>query len=114
MSPGLDRYCLAVAWPSQYCSIALATCEATWLKILLADLGIQIHGQIMIYCDNVNSMMLANNPIYHARTKHIGIHYHYVHKKVIKGEIDLAYVKSEDQVADIFTKALGREKYAWF
>ena len=59
-------------------------------------------------------MMLANNPIYHARTKHIEIHYHYVREKVIEGEIDLAYVKTNDQVADIFTKALGKDKYAWF
>ena len=98
----------------EYRGIALATCEATWLKIFLADLSMQIHGLIMIYCDNVSSMMLAKNLVYHAKTKHIEIHYHYVREKVIEGEIDLAYVKSKDQVADVFTKALGREKYAWF
>ena len=68
----------------------------------------------MIFCDNVSSMMLAKNPIYHARTKHIEIHYHYVREKVIEGEIDLAYVKIDDQVADIFTKALSKDKYQWF
>ena len=72
---------------AEYRSIALATCEATWLKILLADLSMQIHGPIMIYCDNVSSMMLAKNLVYYARTKHIEIHYHYVCEKVIEGEI---------------------------
>ena len=68
----------------------------------------------MIYCDNISSMMLAKNLVYHARTKHIEIHYHYVKEKVIEGEIDLAHVKTGQQVINIFTKALGRQKYAWF
>ena len=99
---------------AESCGVTLATCEATWLKILLTELGIQIHGQIMIYCDNVSSMMLAKNPIYHARMNNIDIYYHCVNEKVIEGEVNLAYVKSKDQMPYIFTKALGREKYAWF
>ena len=68
----------------------------------------------MIYFDKISSMMLAKNPIYHAKTKHVETQYHYVQEKIIEGEIDLAYVKTNDQVADIFTKALGKDKYAWF
>ena len=56
----------------------MATCEVIWLKKLLANLGIHIENKIMIYCDNINNMMLAKNLVYHARTKHIEIHYHYV------------------------------------
>ena len=66
------------------------------------------------YRDNVSSMVLAENPNYHAKTKHIEIHYHYVQEKVIEGEIDLAYVRKNDQVVDICLKALGKDKYAWF
>ena len=58
---------------------------------------------------------MANNPVYHARTKHIEVHYHYVQEKVLLGLIDLVYVSTEDhQVADIFTKALGAKKLRKF
>ena len=69
---------------------------------------------VVIYCDNMSSIHLANNPVYHARTKHIEVHYHYVREKVLLGLINLVYVSTEDQVADIFTKALDAEKLCKF
>ena len=58
---------------------------------------------------------MASNPVYHARTKHIEVHYHFVREKVLDGQIDLVYVKTDDeQVTDIFTKALGKEKFEYF
>ncbi len=65
---------------------------------------------VVIYCDNISSMLLANNPVYHARTKHIEVHYHFIRKKVLAKEIDLIHVSTEDQVVNIFTKALGIDK----
>ncbi len=65
---------------------------------------------VVIYCDNISSILLANNPVYHARTKHIEVHYHFIKEKVLTKEIDLIYVSTENQVADIFTKALGTDK----
>ena len=53
---------------------------------------------------------MANNPVFHARTKHIEVHYHYVREKVLAGDIDLVYVSTQEQVANIFTKSLGVEK----
>ncbi len=52
--------------------------------------------------------------MFHARTKHIEVHYHFIKEKVLAGEIDLIYVNTEDQVADIFTKVLGVEKHFRF
>jgi hypothetical protein len=52
--------------------------------------------------------------VFHARTKHIEVHYHFIKEKVLAGEIDLIYVNTEDQVADIFTKVLGVEKHFRF
>ncbi len=69
---------------------------------------------IVIYCDNINSILLANNPVYHVRTKHIEVHYHFIREKVLVKEIDLIHVSTEDQVADIFTKALGIDKLKKF
>jgi hypothetical protein len=52
--------------------------------------------------------------VFHARTKHIEVHYHFIKEKVLVGEIDLIYVSTKDQVADIFTKVLGDEKHRRF
>ncbi len=69
---------------------------------------------VVIYCDNINSILLANNPVYHATTKHIEVHYHFIREKVLVKEIDLIHVNTEDQVVDIFTKALGTDKLKKF
>jgi hypothetical protein len=52
--------------------------------------------------------------VFHARTKHIKVHYHFIREKVLAGDIDLIYVSTEDQLADIFTKVLGAEKHRRF
>jgi hypothetical protein len=71
-------------------------------------------AHIIIYCDNINSILLANNPVYHVRTKHIEMHYHFIKERIIAKEIDLIHVSIEDQVVDIFTKALGTYKLKKF
>ena len=73
-----------------------------------------VDERVFIYCDNLNSIQLARNPVFHARTKHIEVHYHYIQEGVLIGDIDLVYVSTEEQMADIFTKALGAEKLRWF
>ena len=78
--------------------------------MLLADLGIHVQVPVVIYCDNLSSIQLARNPVFHARTKHIEVHYHFIRERVLDGDIDLTYVRTDEQVADIFTKALGSEK----
>ena len=65
---------------------------------------------VTLYCDNMSSIQLANNLIFHARTKHIEVHYHYVHEKVLAGHVDMVHVSIKEQVADIFTKCLGAKK----
>jgi len=73
-----------------------------------------VDALVIIYCDNISSILLANNPIYHARTKHIEVHYHFIREKIITKEIDLIHVNIENQVANIFTKALGTNKLRKF
>ena len=62
-------------------------------------------------CDNQSSIKLAHNPIYHARTKHIEIQHHFVREKIQSNEIDLIYCNTTDNVADIFTKPLGKKNF---
>jgi hypothetical protein len=73
-----------------------------------------VDAPIVIYCDNINSILLANNLVYHARTKHIEVHYHFIREKVLAKEIDLIHVSTENQIADIFTKAVGTDKLRKF
>ncbi|MCO5551906.1 hypothetical protein L7F22_005413 [Adiantum nelumboides] len=84
------------------------------LKMLLRDLEIQVQDPIVIYYDNLNSIQLARNPMFHARTKHIEVHYHFIRERVLDGDIDLAYVGTEDEAVDLFTKAVGTEKLRRF
>ena len=61
-----------------------------------------------------SAMAAARNPVFHARTKHIEVHYHYVRERLSAGEISLVYVRTHDNLADLFTKALPREKFEAF
>jgi len=69
---------------------------------------------VVIFCDNINSILFTNNLIYHVRTKHIEVHYHFIIEKVLAKEIDLIHVNTKDQVVNIFTKALGTDKLRKF
>ena len=73
-------------------------------------LGIQVQVPVVIYCDNLSSIQLARNPVFHARMKHIEVHYHFIRERVLDGDIDLTYVRIDEQVADIFMTVLGGEK----
>ena len=64
----------------------------------------------IIWCDNINAISLASNPIYHARMKHLEVDYHYIREKVVNKELAVQYVSTHEQIADIFTKGLSSKK----
>ena len=99
---------------AEYRGAAVAACEVAWLHKLLGDFGLQVNTKVVLYCDNLSSIQLAHNPVFHARKKHIEVHYHFIRERVLSGDIDLVYVNTEEQVANIFTKALGVEKLQRF
>ena len=74
---------------AEYRAASIATCEEVWLRRLIADLGEYIDGAVAIWCDNMSSIQLTKNPVFHARTKHIELYYHFVREKEIDGEVDL-------------------------
>lgn len=84
--------------------------EVTWLKSLIGELGFLQPMPTLISCD-MSSMKIAKNLVFHARTKHIECHYHFVHEKVLSQEVELIDVPISDQLVDIFTKALRRNKF---
>jgi kynurenine formamidase len=84
--------------------------EALWLKRFLTDLGITIPS-VKIYGDNQGSIALSKNSVFHARSKHIDIQYHFIRDTVATGEILIEYLPTEYMVADIMTKPLPTEKH---
>jgi hypothetical protein len=62
----------------EYRGAAIAACAVVWLQKLFSDLGQSVDAPVVNYCDNISSILLANNPVYHARTKHIEVHYHFI------------------------------------
>ncbi|MCO5606455.1 hypothetical protein L7F22_060643 [Adiantum nelumboides] len=96
---------------AEYRGVANVTCEVIWLRSMLEDIGINISTPTKIFCDNLSSIYLANNPILHARTKHIEVHYHFTREKVLEGKVTLIHCSTDNQVADIFTKPLSIAKF---
>ena len=99
---------------AEYRGAAVAACEAVWLKRILKDLGVPIKDPTSLYCDNLSSIYLARNPVFHARTKHIEVHYHFIRERVLPGDVDVLHISTNLQMADIFTKALGADKLGQF
>ena len=68
-------------------------------------------ARVTLHCDNRSAVCLAENQVFHARTKHIEVHYHFIREKVLQGEIHMKLTPTEEQVADIFTKGLSVNKF---
>ena len=66
----------------------------------------EVSSPTTIYCDNLRSVKLARNLVFHTRTKHIEVHYHLVRESILSGEVEPVYVPIGRQIADIFTKPL--------
>ncbi|KAJ0452174.1 putative RNA-directed DNA polymerase [Helianthus annuus] len=99
---------------AEYVASSAATSQAVWLRRILCDLGLVQESPTVIFCDNHSAINLSRNPVLHGRTKHIEIKHHYVRDMVAQQEISLEYCGTEMQVADVLTKALGREKFIRF
>lgn len=86
--------------------MAEATCELIWIKQLIQELKFCGTQQMKLYCDNQVALHITSNPVFHERTKHIEIDFHFVREKVLSKEIITENVSSNDQLADILTKSL--------
>ncbi|GJW91645.1 retrovirus-related pol polyprotein from transposon TNT 1-94 [Tanacetum coccineum] len=92
--------------------VAAAGCCASilWMKSQLSDYDIH-YKMVPIFCDNTSAIAISNNPVLHSRTKHIDIRYHFIRDHILKGDIELHFIPTEYQLADIFTKPLDEPTF---
>ncbi|KAK6122039.1 hypothetical protein DH2020_044210 [Rehmannia glutinosa] len=96
---------------AEYRSMAVAITDLIWIQALFAELGISIEAPTVLWCDNSSAISLASNPVFHQRTKHIEIDIHFIRDKVQDKVVDVRYVPSEAQLADILTKPLSLSRF---
>jgi hypothetical protein len=99
---------------AEYMAANLATCEAIWLRKLLMGLFGQELETTVSHCDHRSCIKLSENPVFHDRSKHIEIRFHFIRDYVQKGIVKLQYVPTSEQVADILMKALMKGKFVFF
>ena len=80
-------------------------------KQLLVGMNIKIKNLAIIYCDNTSAINISKNPMMHSKTKHIAIKYHFLRELVQDKEVKLEYVNTKEQIVDIFTKPLPKDKF---
>jgi len=74
------------------------------------DYGVKLE-KAPLYCDNTSAINLTKNPIQHSKTKHIEITHHFIRDHIQKGDIEIMFVKIENELADLFTKPLARDRF---
>uniref|UniRef100_A0A803LUX6 RNase H type-1 domain-containing protein n=1 Tax=Chenopodium quinoa TaxID=63459 RepID=A0A803LUX6_CHEQI len=91
---------------AEFRGIAKGVTEVLWLRKLLSELGYTPKKSCKLYCDNMASIWISENPVQHDRTKHVEIDRHFIKDNLEEKVISLPFVRSEDQLADILTKAV--------
>ena len=115
-----------VAWLSKkQGSISLSTTEAEyitattcftqvlWMIQTLADLEVKYIAQIPIYCDNTSAISVSKNPVFHSKTKHITIKYNFLREQVSNQIVQVHYIPTIEQIANIFTKPLAKTPFEY-
>lgn len=91
--------------------MAAALRELKWLNRLLGDLGVEHTMPMELFCDSKSALYIAQNPVFHERTKHIEADCHSVRDAVQDRLIVTRHVRTTEQLADIMTKALGSSQF---
>ena len=97
----------------EYRAMIQSVCEIIWLHQLLMEVGIKTLVLAKLWWDNQAVLHIASNPVFHERTRHIEIDYHFVREKIQLDLISTGYMKTREQLGDIFTKALSGDRVSY-
>jgi hypothetical protein len=96
------------------CIVAATYCtQVLWMIQTLADLEIKYTALIPIHCDNTSAISVSKNPIFHSKTKHIPIKYHFLREQVTNQIVQVHYIPTTEQIVDIFTKPLAKTSFEY-
>ncbi|CAJ2668206.1 unnamed protein product [Trifolium pratense] len=96
---------------AEFVAAASSACQAVWLRRILDQLGQTQVGETVILCDNSSSIKLSKNPVLHGKCKHIDVRYHFLRDLTKEKIVELEHCSTQDQIADIMTKALKLESF---
>jgi hypothetical protein len=99
---------------AEYVAAFSCVCHSLWLHKLLKEMNFSQEKATNIRVDNKSAIELAKNPMYHERSKHIDVHFHFIREHVKNDDVEMTHVANRDQVADIFTKPLPIELFNKF
>ncbi|GJX95316.1 hypothetical protein Tco_0351114 [Tanacetum coccineum] len=97
---------------AEYVSLSACCEQVIWMCTQLLDYGYK-YNQIPMYCDSKSAIAISCNPVQHSKTKHIDIQYHFIKEHVERGTVEIYFVGTEYQLADLFTKALPKERFEY-
>jgi hypothetical protein len=109
-----NNYVAFSSTKEEYMTKSMASCESFWIHKLITSLFDQELEPTVIYCDKQSCIKLSENPVFHDMSKHIEIIYHFIQDRIYKGAVELQYVSTNEQVADILTKPLEKAKFVLF
>ncbi|KHM99983.1 Retrovirus-related Pol polyprotein from transposon TNT 1-94, partial [Glycine soja] len=95
---------------AEYIAAGSSCSQLVWMKQMLKEYNVE-QDVMTLYCDNMSAINISKNPVQHSRTKHIDIRHHYIRELVDDKVITLEHVDTEEQIADIFTKALDANQF---
>ena len=99
---------------AEYIAASMACCEAIWLRKLFNELFEHVQDTTVIFRDNQSGIRISENLVFHDRSKHIDIRYHFIRDMVQRGAVRLDHTGTDEHVADILTKSLGKVKFLTF
>lgn len=96
---------------AEYRALAHTATDLSWIQQLMGELQLPIFTPFTIWCDNMSAIALAHNPVFHARTKHIEVDYHFLRDKVLQKQLHIQHIGTHDQLVDLFTKPLSAARF---
>ncbi|GJX97361.1 hypothetical protein Tco_0353159 [Tanacetum coccineum] len=97
---------------AKYMALSASCAQVMWMRTQLKDYDFD-YNKIPLYCDSQSAIEISCNPVQHSRTKHIHTRYHFIKEQVERGIIELYFIRTEYQLADMFTKALPQDRFEY-